>query len=866
MPKCASGFVFTAPSEKRADALLMRRWGLAAGAVMPVLVELPVRDSKGVWMMTQRDYNSVYTGDFLNRVAFPLGGMGAGMMCLEGTGALSHVSLRGKPDVFNEPLMFAALCVKGEENVARVLEGPVPMWKAFGLQGAGNGLGGTDYGLPRFAEATFEARFPFGTVKLNDPQVAVQAELVGWSPFIPGDADNSSLPVAALEYRFTNLTEETVDAVFSFHAGNFMATDTAGDAVLAIQNGFVLWQPGNAEKPQDQGALSATVDAVAKVNCAWFRGGWFDPLTLVWKSITNGDAPEAVPYTEGAPPEGTPSPGGSLAVPFRLAPGTEKVIRLRLAWHVPATDLRLGQEDVAAGCEPTCACPKETHQPWYAGVFPDIATVTAYWRQHYDELRARTQAFTACFYDSTLPAEVVEAIAANLTILKSPTVQRQTDGQLWCWEGCCDVHGCCHGSCTHVWNYAQALPHLFPELERSLRHTEFFVDQDARGHQAFRASLPIRPPAHDFHAAADGQLGGILKVYREWRIGGDEVWLRKFWPQVKQSLDYCILTWDPDHTGTLVEPHHNTYDIEFWGADGMCTSFYLGALKAAALMAHALGDTVPLYQELLDKGIARMESELWDGEYFIQKIQWEGLRAADPTLAQSFHTQYSPEAVALLQAEGPKYQYGTGCISDGVLGAWLAAVSGVPAFLDEDKVRSHLLAVHKYNLKPDLSEHVNPQRPTFAMGKDGGLLLCTWPKGGALTLPFVYSNEVWTGIEYQVASHLMLMGEVAAGLDIVRAVRDRYDGQVRNPFNEYECGHWYARALASYGMLQGLTGVRYDAVDKVLFIQPNIPGDFKTFLSTATGFGTVGVRDGEPFVEVKSGTIPVEKLVYAACV
>ncbi len=805
------------------------------------------------------NYNSAYRDEHLRRVAFPLGGMGAGMICLEGSGALSHVSLRGQADLFNEPLMFAALCVKGSPNIARVLEGPVPDWKAFGLPEAGNGLGGTDYGLPRFAEAVFQARFPFGTVQLRDAAVPLEVTLTGWSPFVPSDADASSLPVAGLEYTFHNPTETEVEAVFSFHARNFMATATAGDAARRTENGFVLWQPSSAEAPSDQGAFSAVADAPeTRVDAAWFRGGWFDALTMVWNAIETGATP-----AHDAPTEGAPSPGGSLYVPLRLRPGETRTVRLRLAWHVPTTDLRIGKDPEADGCncdDSACAC--GVHQPWYSVMFEDIDAVNGYWRSHYAELRARTQTFTDTLYDTTLPPEVMEAVTANLTILKSPTVQRQTDGRLWCWEGCCDTHGCCHGSCTHVWNYAQAIPHLFPELERSLRETEFFVDQDARGHQAFRASLPIRPPTHDFHAAADGQLGGIMKVYREWRISGDDLWLRKFWPQVKQSLDYCIETWDPDHTGTLREPHHNTYDIEFFGADGMCTSFYLGALQAATLMADALGDAMPLYRELLDAGVALMESELWDGEYFIQKIQWEGLHADDPTQNHAWNINYSPEAVTLLQEEGPKYQYGTGCISDGVLGAWLAAVSGVPEFLDPDKVRSHLRAVHRYNLKHDLSAHANPQRPTFALGKDGGLLLCTWPKGGALSLPFVYSNEVWTGIEYQVAAHLMLMGDVEAGLEIVRVARDRYDGRVRNPFDEYECGHWYARALASYGLLQGLTGARYDAVEKVLYLTPRIQGDFRTFLCTATGYGTVGVQQGEPFVEVTEGTIPYEEIAF----
>ncbi len=142
------------------------------------------------------------------------------------------------------------------------------------------------------------------------------------------------------------------------------------------------------------------------------------------------------------------------------------------------------------------------------------------------------------------------------------------------------------------------------------------------------------------------------------------------------------------------------------------------------------------------------------------------------------------------------------------------------------------------------------------------MLLCTWPKGGELSLPFVYSNEVWTGIEYQVASHLLLMGLVKEGLDVVQTARDRYDGRVRNPFNEYECGHWYARAMSSYGLLQGLSGARYDAVEKTLYLNPSIKGDFRCFLSTATGYGTVGVKRGKPFLEVKAGSIPVNEIKF----
>jgi hypothetical protein len=295
----------------------------------------------------------------------------------------------------------------------------------------------------------------------------------------------------------------------------------------------------------------------------------------------------------------------------------------------------------------------------------------------------------------------------------------------------------------------------------------------------------------------------------------------------------------------------------------MCSSIYLGALKAASLMAEALGDDKGRYEEIYRKGRDYLETELFNGEYFEQKVVWEGLRAPAPVHADTDsdrNLDYSPEAMELLRKEGPKYQYGKGCLSDGIIGAWLAEMCGLGDILDREKVKSHLLSVHKYNLKRDLSEHANPQRPGYALGREGGLLLCTWPKGGRLSLPFVYSNEVWTGIEYQVASHLIALGCVEEGLEIVRICRDRYDGIVRNPFDEYECGHWYARALASYGLIQAWSGIRYDAVDETLYVAARGDGDYRSFLCTNEGYGIAGIRGGQPYVEVRSGRIPVKQI------
>lgn len=808
------------------------------------------------------DFNGPYSGRYLNRVAFPIGGLGAGMVCLEGTGAISHVSVRNTPDIHNEPVMYAALTVKGQgENIAKVLQGPVPERKYFGKPQSGSGLSRTTYGLPRFSESIFLDRFPFGKIQLVDDDIPLKAAIIGWSPFIPGKEDDSSQPVGAIEYHFTNTNDKIEECMFSFHSENFMHIHLPdewnrrfepGDSIKEFINGFLLWQDGTDENPHYEGGFAFFVDGEeVKVNHRWFRGVQFDPQTITWKNVQEGNIVENPPVEETVP-------GASLYVPFTLKPNEEKTITLKFCWYVPKSNLRKGAE--MPETEGNC-CSSRTHVPWYAGQYNNITELADFWRNNYDDLRKKTEIFTTSFYQSTLPNEVMEAIAANLTILKSPTVLRQTDGRLWAWEGSRDNSGCCAGSCTHVWNYAQALPHLFPSLERTLRETEFHENQNSQGYQKFRASLPIRPTDTGRHSAADGQLGGILKVFRDWRISGDSEWLKKLWHQIKQSIDYCIETWDPGQKGVLNEPHHNTYDIEFWGADGMCTSLYLGALTAFVEMGKIHNEDISFYQELLAKGKSYTDNELYNGEYFIQKVQWKGLKAKDPVEAAKgqWNIDYSPEAIELFKKEGPKYQYGTGCLSDGVIGDWMAKVCGIEEpILTADKVKSHLGSVHKYNLKKNLSKHINPQRPSYALGNDGGLLLCTWPKGDQPTLPFVYSNEVWTGIEYQVASHLMFEGMVEEGLEIVRTCRKRYTGKNRNPFNEYECGSWYARAMSSYSMIQALTGVRYDAVEGTLYFDSKIGNDFSCFLSTENGFGTAGLKAGKPFVDVKLGEIEIK--------
>ncbi|MGI4787656.1 MAG: GH116 family glycosyl hydrolase [Janthinobacterium lividum] len=804
----------------------------------------------------------VYHDHKLLQIAMPMGGIGSGCVCLNGHGGLVDFSLYNHPSTTAlqdghgaEEAAFALLHVKGKTPITKLVEGPIPPEKLYdqGLQGQGYRKGGHE-GLPRFAECEFQAEYPFGEVRLHDPDVPLAVSITGWNPFIPGDDESSSIPAAILEYTFQNTSSETVDFEFSYHLSHLAhgAAGWEGTRNTVLPEGGILFSNTEDSSAETFGTTALlSIAHTPRVKAEWFRGGWFDALSMLWREVSSGQFRENARTGRA---DSRDRNGGSLLLPLTLQPGEKVTVPITLAWHFPNANLSLGAllpaGDAPEACGPNCDCgPGEAAplwRPFYAGLWKDAGEVARFVQDNFADLRARTLAFKNALYASTLPSPVLDAVASNLAILKSPTVLRQENGNVWGWEGCFATAGCCHGSCTHVWNYAQALPHLFPKLERTLREQEMKRSMDERGHVNFRSALPDGPTDHGNNAASDGQFGGIMKLYRDWQISGDTAWLRHMYPSAKLSLDFCIDSWDPERRGGLFEPHHNTYDIEFWGPDGMCGSIYVGALSAMAMMADGLGyaGDAALYQSLAVKAAGFLDTTVFNGEYYDQKVQWEGLR--DKSFLESLESgTLDEETLALYREEGPKYQYGSGCLSDGIIGAWMGAIYGIPLPLDSGHVRSTLQSIFHYNYKADLFSHACTQRPGYALGHEAGLLLCTWPRGGKPSLPFVYSDEVWTGIEYQVASHLIEEGFVEEGLTLVAAVRSRYDGHVRNPFNEYECGSYYARAMASYALLGSLSGFRYSAVEKALWFGPKLADrPFQVFFAAESGFGTLTL-DGE---------------------
>jgi uncharacterized protein (DUF608 family) len=767
----------------------------------------------------------VYKGAELSLIAFPLGGIGTGSISVGGWGQLRDFEIFNRPakGLLLANTFFTLYAQEGEEpGVCRVLQGPVA---EPSLQGAGMGIDRLDgAGLPHFRSVEFEGSFPFARLRFGDPKMPLGVEMEAYNPFIPHNPDDSGLPAAMFNFKLSNPGGKPVRAVLFANLENKSGHPDPGQGRIEYLDasdakGLFMTTEKHAKYSPRFGSLAlATSWPDVKVQTHWYRGTWFDSLHRFWDLASRGEIEE---NREPATIErGTDT--GTIALEVRVEPGKSVRLPVWIVWHTPIFEKYWDSDPV-----------KPTWRNHYATRFEDAAAVVRYLGRESGRLERDTRLFADALHSSTLPACVLDAVSSQISILKSTTCLRLEDGTFYGFEGCHPGGGCCEGTCTHVWNYAQALAWLFPGLERSVREADYRYNLHEDGHMTFRMPLPLgRIPPEDFHAAADGQLGGILKLYREWQISGDDEWLKTWWPKAKCALAYAWKNWDPEKEGIIRGVQHNTYDIEFHGPNTMIGGFYLGALRAAEEISIHLGNTEDAkeYRALFESGRRKMEEELYNGEYYIQKT-----RSDCPGGTCTCDKQESPEKEK--RPEELKYQYGSGCLSDQMIGQWYARMLGLGDLFEPEHVHSALSAIFRHNWKSDLSEHANPQR-IYALNDEAGLLLATWPRGGRPEFPFPYSDEVWCGIEYQVASHLIYEGFLEEGLAIVKGVRDRHTGERRNPWNEFECGNHYARSMASYALLLALSDYRYCAPEKLIQFRPQVnEKDFQIFFSTGSAWG-----------------------------
>ncbi|MGH9495445.1 MAG: GH116 family glycosyl hydrolase, partial [Candidatus Sulfotelmatobacter sp.] len=735
------------------------------------------------------------------------------------------------------PYSFAALWVKPEGSDAnvRVVEGP-PQAPFRGWEGYHRHSG---EGLPHFRHTQFSATYPMAKIDFEDPELPVTVSLDAFNPFIPLNVDDSSLPIAILKYTIANRSPKPVDIALAFSLLNPVGydgkafldgTDHPGFGnnlnTLVKENGVAGLHLTSEKYPHghplsgSMALLTSVSDFTARTS--WESGAWWD-FYQRWFDEFVADGR----MRDSHPPQ--PSPEGksdycTLAPRAHLAPGASATITFVLAWSFPFRENYWHDDDEKLK--------GKILNNYYGTRFVTAWDAGAHAIRRLPELENKSRLFADTMLASTLPAYVIEAITSQASILRTNTCMLLAGKQFFAFEGCGDDQHNGWMNCSHVWNYEQALAFLFPELERSMRETDFLHEMRSDDSLAFRAMVPLDIKQWDFRPAADGQMGCILKLYREWQISGDDAFLRKLWPNAKRALEFSWKFWDADRDGVMEGEQHNTYDIEFFGGNPMMTTLYLGALKAAELMATGVGDTAAAasYREVREKGAKNIE-QFWNGQYYFQKTT----PVADIQPMEPYDDKNWKERVV---RDGQlKYQFGPGCLSDQMLGQWFADLLGLDLGLKSERVQSSLHSIYRHNFKSEFWTHPNPQR-IYALNDENGLVLCSWPNGGRPALPFVYSDEVWTGIEYQVAAHLIYRGMTDEGLAIANGISDRYDGVRRNPWDQIEWGHHYSRALASYSVLLALSGFRYSAVTKTATFQPRMDvAKFATFFAAGTGWG-----------------------------
>lgn len=778
--------------------------------------------------------------------AFPLGGIGTGNVSIGARGELRDWELANRPDKGAElPFSFFAI------RTARATEAAdaEPVTKVLEARLAGPHEGDQGYyagrlaGLPRLDSSWMLGEYPLLRIEFEDAQIGVGVQLTAFTPFVPLDADASGIPGAVLRYEVTNPGVEPVDVTIAGSLAN--PVGVVGYDVFHFpryagrpQNSWID-EPGlrgirfgtdlPAEDFRYGTAVLATTDTSVTAKPQWLSGFWADGVQVFWDELrADGRLKPEAEFSIDQPPYPdwfTRLRVGSLAIDHRLAPGAIQTFEFVLTWHFPNRP-RAWQGNINLDNTNHNHVVRNDYATRYADAWAVAADLTG----RLAELERPTREFHRALFGSSLPPEVIDAATANLVVLRSTTCFRLEGGRFAAWEGSFDHSGSCEGTCTHVWNYAQAAAFLFPELERDARRTEFVHETRPDGRMNFRANSVFGNTPWDFHAAVDGQLGAVVRLHREWRFSGDDELLRECWPGVKRAVDYAFAVWDADGDFVLDSQQHNTYDIEFHGPNSLANSMFFAGLVAAAAMASHLGDeeTAARYRKAAALGAERMDALLFNGEYYEQRID---------------------------DVDERRYQYGSGCLSDQVFGQLLAHLAGLGYVLPAHHVRSAVAAVFAYNFRADLSEHHSVQR-TYALNGESGLVLCSWPKGGRPRIPFVYSDEVWTGIEYQVATHLVIEGLVDEGLRIVRAVRERHDGHRRNPWNEAECGNHYARSLASWGLVVALTGADYDARTRTLSFDPRLDGDdLRMPFTTATGWGSLRLTADSAALELLGGSL-----------
>ena len=805
-----------------------------------------------------------YRGRQRRAISLPLGGMATGSVGFGGRGQFRDWELENHP---------AKGSTAGGTFLACRASGPGVGPKAFILEGelfpeeveGALGSGAPVAGLPRFEHCLFETAYPYGRVTLSDDEAPVGAVVEAWSAFVPGDEEASGLPVAMVRVTLQSKCAVPLETTVMFSVEDVVghrlrsAGVSAGASIAQVEckqgrglSGVLLGDAGMGQDDEEWGTIAAGVLGEHSFSgVAWSMGKWNQGLSTMWEGF----------ILDGSPSQGTydPAPGEPectcVGARRQLPPLGQVTVTFLLGWHFPNRHAWMFK-----GPGPRGGVTTDLVGNYYCRDLSDAWAALESFAPRAGELEAKTRAFLEEFCASNLSPVVKEAALFNLSTLGTQTFFRTADGYPFGWEGCLDDAGSCPGSCTHVWNYEYATPFLFPALARKMRELEFLYATSEEGAMSFRILLPLAKARDWAFAAADGQYGCIVKLLREWRHSGDHEFLRHLWPMAKKAVEFSWLpgSWDADGDGVAEGSLHNTMDVEYFGPTGIIQIWYLAALAAASEMASAVDDHAfaQKCRQLLQKGATWTDEHLFNGSYYAQEIR-------PPTNFDQLRPEVRLPVMGAQDREHPEFQVGDGCLIDQLVGHVAARFAGLGAFLSQSHVEAALASIHRLNHVGRLGSFTNYMR-TFGTLDDEGHVMLAYPEG-LPAHPMPYWSEVMTGFEYTYALALVQAGLRSYGEDVVGMVRRRYDGERRSPYDEAECGHHYARAMASWGLVHAIPGIDYDGRSATMSLTGDGP-DGRWFWAVDGAWGSLyrssrGAGGVEVLIEVRSGNLRLQHLV-----
>ena len=815
-----------------------------------------------------------YKKDFTNMISFPLGGIGTGSIGLAGNGHLIDWEIFNAPNKgsLNGKTHFAVRAEKNGKIIdARILQGDLPapytgnfdhtMFKGYGWGPSSD----TMCGMPNFEEHVFTGEYPIAKIKFEDKMFPGQICLYAWSPFIPGNSHDSSIPAACFEVEISNNTNDEMN----YSAiGVFANPFTTGSAYNSYKNNDGIHQltvsRGGDNSDLSYGDLTLTcAEEDVSYQEYWYRGAWRDDFEVYWNEMLNSLKFKNRHY-EKRGDDLTKADTGLLASHFKLQPGETRKVRFVISWNVPnrQNDWNDKADEMAKshGLE-------NKWRNWYATQWNNSLASGIYTVENYENFYAKTKLFKDTLFNSTLPKPVIEGISANMSILKTATCLRLEDGTFYGWEGIGTSAGSCEGSCTHVWNYAQALPFLFPDLERSMRTANYNYNVDDNGGAHFRIMLPlgIKADTSFRRPCVDGQFGDVMKTYRDWKISGDNQWLKSLWAKIKITIEYAWSSknydhWDPKKTGVITGRQHHTLDMELFGPSAWLNGHYLGALEAASQMAEVCGEPEFAKEcaEIFERGKKWTNEELFNGEYFYQKVDLNDRKQ----LSKSYRDEddYAGEVYWSEEHQQVKYQIADGCEIDMTLPQWYATIYGLGEILEADKCKKTLQAIYKNNFQSSMRNITNQWR-IYCVNDEAGLQMCTWPNGNKPVIPIPYASETMHGFEWAAASQMLIYGLYDEGMKVIEGIRDRYDGRKRNPWNEFECGNNYARSMASYALLNTFSGFSFDLCKGYIGFMPLLNNKrFQSFWSLGSCWGSFKQNSKGAKLELLYGELKLKSI------